>query len=56
MKIGEWHRKYVQRLIDQYAFTEADAEEVYKAGSDDHDYEESDPEDAADEEMSYWGD
>lgn len=54
MEKGEWRKRYVQRLIDHYAFTKANADEVYQAGADDHDYEDN-PEDAADEEISNWG-
>ncbi len=55
MEIENWHRKYKDRLIERGGLTEVQAEETLRAaiGSDMIDYED-DPEDCADDEMSYW--
>ena len=50
-----WKERYIKRLMDHYKFDREFAEDMFKAGEGDHDYSES-PEDACDEEMSYWPD
>jgi hypothetical protein len=49
----KWREAYIQRLVDRGVMHQ-EAVECYEAG-DDYDYA-SDPEDAADEELSYWSD
>ena len=49
-----WRVRYINRLIIRGISNEF-AKETYEAGIDDHDFL-SDPEDAADEELSYWSD
>lgn len=53
--VADWHRMYKDRLIQRLACTEEQAEDILQAGMDDIDYLDS-PIDAADEEVSYWGD
>jgi len=60
MDIGTWKARYIKRLIDQYGFTKELAEDTFNASENSGhdtvmDYFD-DPEGAADEEMSYWGD
>ena len=48
-----WKERYINQLIKRGLGKEF-AKETYYAGYDDYDFL-SDPEDAADEELSYWG-
>ena len=50
----EWMAEYVLRMVERGIDAE-DAWACCRAGEDDHDYD-SDPRDAADDEMSYWSD
>ena len=50
----EWMAKYVLRMVARGIHVD-DAWACCQAGADDHDYA-SDPQDAADEEMSCWTD
>ncbi len=49
----EWHDKYRARMKEMLICDDKFAEETLQAGMGDYDYE-SDPVDAADEELSYW--
>ncbi len=49
----EWMAKYCLRLIERGGMDKAQALAYFNAGGDDHDYD-SDPVEAADDEMSYW--
>jgi hypothetical protein len=50
----EWMAKYVLRMMEQGVESD-DAWAMCRAGESDHDYD-SDPMEAADDEMSYWED
>lgn len=52
---GEWKKRYKAQLIKTAGITKKFAEEVYQAGTEDHDFND-DPEDAALMELSYWND
>lgn len=52
MSPEHWKAQYMEHLIKK-GMTFEESKMVYDAGRDDHDYE-SDPVDAADEELSYW--
>lgn len=49
-----WKTKYIQRLMDKAEMSHETATECFDGGLTDIDWE-SDPNDAADEELSYWG-
>lgn len=51
----DWHRAYMDRLIEAGGLTESEAKEALEAGMADFDYSD-DPGDAATEEMTYWTD
>jgi hypothetical protein len=51
----QWERKYMDRLIEKAELTEAEARQALDAAMGDIDYTVL-PADAADEEISYWGD
>jgi len=52
----EWMRRYAAHLVEVGGLEQARADEFAEAGAD-LGWEDDDlPEDAADEEMSYWGD
>ena len=51
----EWHERYKKRLMEHYDLSPDLAEQTLLGGMDNIDYT-GIPEDAADEEMSYWGD
>ena len=50
----EWKERYIARLVVKADFTYRVANDIYMDGGP-HDYD-ADPENAADEEASYWGD
>lgn len=52
MSEAEWRQAYINRLMERGIDREL-AEDTYDAGHDSHDLDD-DPEDAADEELSYW--
>ena len=52
MSIQEWHKRFVERLVQKANFTYRVANDIYMDGES-HDYDD-DPEDAADTEASYW--
>jgi hypothetical protein len=54
MNRDEWKCRYIDRLMARGLDREM-AEATAVAGQDDFDYEDS-PEEAADDELSYWGD
>lgn len=49
----QWHKRYIERLVQRAKLTYGEAKDTLKAGMGEHDYDD-DPEDAADEELSYW--
>lgn len=51
----DWHTRYIARLVTKGQFTYREAKDILQAGIGEYDYDD-DPEDAADEEMSYWTD
>ena len=51
----EWKERYIARLVVKADFTYREAKDTLNAGMGEHDYDDN-PEDAADEEMSYWTD
>jgi len=53
MNQEEWHKRYIAHLQKRGGLTRTEAEDTLKAGTGEHDYND-DPEDAANEEMSYW--
>lgn len=56
MERTEWNERFIKRLEDHYKFEHDFSKDIAEAS--DNLFEEfpDDPEDAADEEMSYWGD
>lgn len=53
MDINEWHERYIKYLQKRANLTRGMAEDTLKAGMGEHDYNEN-PEDCAEEELSYW--
>ena len=49
-----WHKQYMARMREGAALTEEQAQDNLNAGMGDYDYDDN-PEDWADEELSYWG-
>ena len=49
----EWHILYIKRLMKVGGLTQTEAEDSLEAGLDAYNYDD-DPEDSADDEMSYW--
>ncbi len=52
-RVEEWHRRYIMRLIAVADITHEQAKDCMEAGIGEHDYGDE-PEDSADDEMSYW--
>ena len=52
MKRREWKDRYIDRLVEM-GLDRKSARNSYNAGIDSHDYDDS-PEDAADDDASYW--
>ncbi len=52
MNQDEWHDRFVFRLVNK-GLDQQEALDTLDGNMGDHDYEDS-PEDAADEELSYW--
>lgn len=50
-----WHRRYIQRLVIKGQMTFREAKDILEAGMGNY-YYDDDPEDSADDEMSYWSD
>ena len=51
--IEKWHRRYISRLMGVAGLTLFQAEDCLSAGLGEYDYDDE-PEDSADDEMSYW--
>ncbi len=51
--VEQWHRRYISRLMNIAGVTLFQAENCLHAGLGEYDYDD-DPEDSADDEMSYW--
>lgn len=47
----EWNTQYIERLVHKAEMTYREAKDILSSGQ--HDYNDN-PEDAADEELSYW--
>jgi len=50
METKEWKRRFLNRLIERGLSLE-EADDIFQAGGHDFDFE---PEDSADDELSYW--
>jgi hypothetical protein len=49
----EWHERYMKHIQTKAALTRIQAKDTLNAGMGEYDYNDA-PEDAADEELSYW--
>lgn len=59
MDKDQWKRRYTDHLVERYGFVAKEAAEMAEAGTELYwqgDFSLDAPEDAADEEMTYWGD
>ena len=56
MNKDAWQEQYIERLVTKGKMTYREAHDVLQAGMREYDYDDDDPEDSADEEMSYWSD
>ena len=53
MNKEDWHTRYIERLVTKGEMTYREAKDVLHKWVGKHDHNDN-PEDAADEEMSYW--